>query len=153
MSALCRYIGLVIELHRSYRINICCVRAVPVTFGDFLKELEDVVVVINETFRLEFITSVKPPDLIHMLTNATTVKLVASGVPTAEARADENCQYFIDHRNGYNTTVLYSGALPQHAGEYIGTDNDHVDTAQKTTAHVVVIGRRDFIHVKRSNRS
>jgi len=129
--------------HSTYRCALCdvhdVVTCVDVTFGRFISELRDAVLMENQSFTLGFASATKRPDLNHILPNGTARKLIANGYRRSEANSDRTCQYFIDQQNSFNVTMSCTAALPQHAGTYIGTDNDDSETAQKTFAHVIVV--------------
>jgi len=108
-----------------------------VTFGRFTTELQDLVVEENQSFTLGFASATKPPDLIHILPNGTREKLIVSGKVTEEAKSDRTCQYSVGQK--INVTISCTAALRQHAGTYIGTDNDDSKNAQKTFGHVIVV--------------
>ena len=113
--------------------------AVSSTEGGFTKELTNIVVDENKPFAIKFGTTRRRPDLSHIWPNSTAEKLIASGEPTA---VNNGCDIPVtgeDGGGGFNVTMSCEAALPKHAGTYVGTDNDEAETAQKTTADVIVV--------------
>jgi len=110
------------------------------TGAEFTKTLENVVAVQSNSFALEFSTTSRHPDLYHTWPNSTEEKLIASGERT-RAAVDSDCNFTSKQIDGggFNVTMSCETALPKHAGTYTGTDNDAAETAQKTTADVIIV--------------
>jgi len=116
------------------------VTVVLATRAEFNKTLENVVAVQSNSFALEFSTTSRHPDLYHTWPNSTKDKLIVNGKRTAAA-VDSGCKFTIKKIDGggFNVKMSCETALPKHAGTYTGTDNDAAETAQKTTADVIIV--------------
>lgn len=106
----------------------------------FKQELRYGIVEENTSFSLQFITptSRKLPDFTQTTMNGTERKFIASAERTKE---HSDCQFFVSEVSvgGYRVNMSCLAAQPHHAGRYVGTDNDHADTAHKTIADVIIV--------------
>ena len=121
------------------------------TGAEFTKTLENVVAVQSNSFALEFSTTSRPPDLYHTWPNSTVEKLIVNGIRTA---VDNDCKFTIKQIDGggFNVKMSCETALPKHAGTYTGTDNDEAETAQKTTADVIIVTGALISHLAISDK-
>jgi len=108
----------------------------------FTSKLQDIVKEVGASATLTFSTDYTEPDL-HFLLNGTKVTLVSSGRVRPGTAISLRYNVTIDHREEPHTsctvTVHIDRVDQQHAGTYVATDADGLDTSMTNRVEFIVI--------------
>ena len=107
----------------------------------FTSKLQDIVKEVGASATLTFSTDYTKPDLERFPLNGTKVTLVSSANPGTASSTRYNVTSVPREKpyTGYTVTVHIDRVDQQHAGTYVATDADGLDTSMTNRVEFIVI--------------